>query len=140
MLRNLKVEDFSDYLKLISQLTQVGEVTEKQFVEFVNSQNDNFSVLVYQLDDKIVGCVTYLIEQKIQRSYSCVMHIEDVVTDKDYRGRGISKTLLDKSKEIAKEKNCYKIILDCSLDNIPFYEKIGFCKKEFQMVYRLKND
>lgn len=140
MLRNLKVEDFSDYLKLISQLTQVGEVTEKQFVEFVNSQNDNFSVLVYQLDDKIVGCVTYLIEQKIQRSYSCVMHIEDVVTDKDYRGRGISKTLLDKSKEIAKEKNCYKIILDCSLDNIPFYEKIGFSKKEFQMVYRLKND
>jgi glucosamine-phosphate N-acetyltransferase len=139
MIRLLKQEDYKDYLNLLSQLTQVGEVTENQFKKFVESQGENFEVLVYELDGKVVGCVSYLVEQKIQRSFSCVMHIEDVVTDVDCRGKGISKQLLNKAIEISKEKNCYKIILDCSLDNIPFYEKVGFSKKEFQMVYRIKN-
>jgi len=139
MTRLLKEEDYKDYLNLLSQLTQVGEVTENQFKKFVESQSENFGVLVYELEEKLVGCVSYLIEQKVQRSFSCVMHIEDVVTDIHYRGIGISKQLLNSAIEVSKERNCYKIILDCSLDNIPFYEKIGFTKKEFQMVYKIKN-
>jgi len=30
---------------------------------------------------------------------------------------------------------CYKIILDCSEKNVPFYEKCGFKKKEVQMAF-----
>ncbi|KAK7858846.1 glucosamine 6-phosphate n-acetyltransferase [Quercus suber] len=29
---------------------------------------------------------------------------------------------------------CYKVILDCSLENKAFYEKCGFKQKEIQMV------
>jgi glucosamine-phosphate N-acetyltransferase len=136
MIRLLRETDSQDYYNLLNQLTQVGTVTDEQFEEFVNSQNDRFSVLVWEEDSKIVACVTFLIEQKIQRSYSSVMHIEDVVTDNNYRGRGISKKLLEKAKEIAKDKSCYKIILDCSESNIAFYQKLGFIQKEYQMVYR----
>lgn len=34
----------------------------------------------------------------------------------------------------AKEVGCYKVILDCSEDNVNFYQKCGFTKKEVQMV------
>ena len=139
MIRFLKESDYLNYCNLISQLTIVGEVSSEQFNSFAKLQNKNFGVLVYELDETIVGCVTYLIEQKIQRGFSCVMHIEDVVTDTNHRGKGISKMLLNKAVSIAQENNCYKVILDCSEENVTFYEKIGFSKKEFQMVYRLKN-
>lgn len=139
MIRFLEKKDFFDYCNLISQLTIVGDVTIEQFEIFVNSQNKNFSVLVYELENKVVGCVTYLIEQKIQRSFSSVMHIEDVVTDSQYRGKGISKLLLNWAISIAESSNCYKVILDCSEENTSFYQKIGFQKKEYQMVFRIKN-
>lgn len=32
------------------------------------------------------------------------------------------------------EAGCYKVILDCSEDNVPFYEKCGLTRKEVQMV------
>ena len=32
------------------------------------------------------------------------------------------------------EAGCYKVILDCSEENVPFYEKCGLTKKEVQMV------
>lgn len=34
----------------------------------------------------------------------------------------------------AQELGCYKVILDCSEDNVPFYEKCGLTRKEVQMV------
>lgn len=35
---------------------------------------------------------------------------------------------------------CYKIILDCSQKNIPFYEKCGFSHKEYEMVLYLDHN
>ena len=29
---------------------------------------------------------------------------------------------------------CYKVILDCSSDNVQFYKRCGFTEKEVQMV------
>lgn len=40
------------------------------------------------------------------------------------------EALLDASKA----QGCYKVILDCSEANAPFYEKCGLTRKEVQMV------
>jgi glucosamine-phosphate N-acetyltransferase len=135
-IRELKYEDFQDYVDLLSQLTVVGEVSEEKFREFVEEQGSKQKTLVLEIDGKIRGCLTILIETKIARSHSKVMHIEDVVTHSDWRGKGISRKLIDKSKEIAKELGCYKIILNCSEENLGFYEHLGFTKKEFGMDFR----
>jgi glucosamine-phosphate N-acetyltransferase len=37
--------------------------------------------------------------------------------------------------DFAKKKNCYKVILDCSEKNIPFYKKIGFKEHDISMRY-----
>jgi glucosamine-phosphate N-acetyltransferase len=47
---------------------------------------------------------------------------------------GFGKLLVKKCIEHAKEMNCYKIILNCNENNMIFYEKQGFQKKENQMA------
>ena len=53
-----------------------------------------------------------------------------------YRGKGVGKKLVERLILIGKQKNCDKIVLSSSEENSKFYEKIGFKKKELQMVIR----
>ena len=80
----------------------------------------------------IIGSGTILIEQKFIHGCSLIGHIEDVVVHKDYRKQGIGNILIQDLIEISKTLNCYKIILDCSLNNILFYEKCGLKRSESQ--------
>ena len=84
-------------------------------------------------DDNIVGSMTLLIEMKFTHGCGRVGHIEDVVVDKACRGKGFGKLLIDTGVEIARAQQCYKVILDASEANAPFYEKCGFKRKELQM-------
>ena len=61
-------------------------------------------------------------------------HIEDVVVDKEVRGRGLGKHIIMKLVALARAAGCYKVVLDCSEANAPFYRKCGFEAKEVQMV------
>ena len=54
----------------------------------------------------------------------CRAHIEDVVVRKEFQGRKIGQKIIKYVLEIAKNKGCYKTILDCSDDVKSFYEKI----------------
>lgn len=50
-------------------------------------------------------------------------------------------SIIEQLKHIGKEVGCYKVILDCSSSNVPFYEKCAFKVKEKQMViYFEEND
>ena len=62
-------------------------------------------------------------------------HIEDVVVSKEYEGKGIGIKLVTSLLEKAKAMNCYKTILDCNDELIPFYERIGFKQEANQMRY-----
>jgi hypothetical protein len=42
--------------------------------------------------------------------------------------------VLDALLEHAKAMGCYKVILDCSEENVAFYQKCGLMRKEVQMV------
>ena len=51
------------------------------------------------------------------------------------RGKGFPFRLLEALLVHAQEAGCYKVILDCSDQNVAFYEKCGFERKEVQMVH-----
>ena len=78
-----------------------------------------------------------MIEQKFIHNGGKVGHIEDVVTRKGYEGKGIGKEILNELIKIAKDNECYKIILDCDEKLIKFYEKIGFKKNSIMMRLNL---
>ena len=98
-------------------------------------QNSNHIIHVAIDNNKIVASTTLLIEQKFIHDGGLVGHIEDVVVRKEYEGKGIGIKLVMSMLERAKEKNCYKTILDCKDDVKQFYERIGFKRESNGMRY-----
>ena len=136
-IRQLEKEDYNKkYLLLLKQLSIIDEnkITKNNFDLFVNNLNENNQIYVIEKNNQIIGSITLIIENKIIHNFGKVCHIEDVVIDKNTRGLGLGRKLLDFAKEYSKKNNCYKIILNCSEKNIRFYEKCGFEKKEVEMV------
>lgn len=86
---------------------------------------------------KIIATATLVIELKFIRNCSKCGHIEDVVVDSSYRGLRLGLRVVEALITAAKDSGCYKVILDCSESNAPFYEKCGLVKKEIQMVQYL---
>ena len=98
-------------------------------------ENENHIVHVAELDGKIVGSTTLLIEQKFIHDGGFVGHIEDVVVKKEFEGQEIGMKLVLSLLDVANEKKCYKTILNCEDELIPFYEKIGFKQKSNEMRF-----
>ncbi len=82
--------------------------------------NKNHIILVYEENNKIFASGTLFIEQKLIRNCGLVGHIEDIVVDKELNGKGIGKKLVCSLSEYAKNNGCYKVILDCRNEIVPF--------------------
>lgn len=125
------------FLDLLEQLTTV----EKDMIcydTFVNRLSQiNTSVYVVRKGEEIVATASLFITKRFIHNLGSVGHIEDVVVDKNHRGQGLGQLIINFLVEKAKEAKCYKIILDCSESNVPFYRTCGFSVKELQMVQYL---
>ena len=77
------------------------------------SENEDHVIHVAEVDGKIVGSTTLLIEQKFIHEGGIVGHIEDVVVKKEFEGQGIGMNLVLSLLDVAKERKCYKTILNC---------------------------
>ena len=97
--------------------------------------NPDHIIHVAEINGKIVGSTTLFVEQKFIHNGGRVGHIEDVVVSKKYEGRGIGIKLFRSLLEKANGMNCYKTLLDCQDELIPFYERIGFKQESNQMRY-----
>lgn len=128
-IRELEEKDLSSgFLESLDSLRKASNLDLKKAKEiFKKIKSDSgYTIYVAVLDSKIVGATTLIIEQKFIHDGGLVGHIEDVVVRKEYQGSGIGQKLVKSLLEYAKKKGCYKIILDCADDLVPFYEKIGF--------------
>lgn len=124
-IRNLEKKDIPSCLKLLEQLTVVGDFDYISICEKILN-NSNIHIFVAESENKIVGMATIVIEQKFIHKGGRVGHIEDVVVDKEYRNLNIGRSLIEKCIETAKMNDCYKAILDCDEKNVLFYNKCGF--------------
>ena len=128
-IRELEEKDLSNgFLESLDSLRKASNLDLKKAKEIFRKikSDPGYTIHVAVLDSKIVGATTLIIEQKFIHDGGLVGHIEDVVVRKEYQGSGIGKKLVKSLLEYAKKKGCYKIILDCADDLVPFYEKIGF--------------
>lgn len=92
-------------------------------------------ILVYKEDGDTVATASMLVEWKLIHGGSKVGHIEDVATREGFEGKGYASQLIKELKNMAKIIGCYKVILNCSPENEPFYEKHGFYTNEYGMRY-----
>ncbi|MDQ6863960.1 MAG: GNAT family N-acetyltransferase [Thermoproteota archaeon] len=74
----------------------------------------------------IIGTTTLLVEPKFIFGGARVAHIEDVAVRAEYQKKGIGFKLVNYATEQAVRMRCVRTVLDCSDENIPFYEKIGY--------------
>ena len=130
----VNIHRYNEIFYLLQQLTYAPHLDNLEFNALISSLKPNHHIYLYIKDNKVLGTITLLIEQKLIHQGQCVGHIEDLVVDKDYNGMGIAKELLAYAVKISKDNNCYKVILDCDKKLIPFYEKNAFKEKEIQMV------
>jgi len=138
--RKLQISDKNKgFIELLRQLTVCDSVSDKDFEdrfrELSTLGDDHIiSVIEDESSGKIIATGSIFIEKKFLRNCGKVGHIEDVVVDSNARGLKLGKKIIAFLTEHAHLMGCYKVILDCSLENKAFYEKCGFKQKEIQMV------
>ena len=129
IIREIQEGDIENgFLESLDFLRKASDIEKSKANDILKKiiQDQNHIIHVATDGDKIVGSTTLLIEQKFIHDGGLVGHIEDVVVRKDYEGKGIGIKLVISLLDVAKEKKCYKTILDCKDDVKQFYERIGF--------------
>ncbi|CAK9188138.1 unnamed protein product [Ilex paraguariensis] len=138
--RRLEITDKSKgFIELLQQLTLCGDICDKKFqarFEELSSYADDHLICVIEdhRTGKIIATGSVFIEKKFIRNCGKVGHIEDVVVHSNARGMQLGKKIIGFLSDHARSMGCYKVILDCSVENREFYEKCGFKQKEVQMV------
>ncbi len=129
IIRELRKDDlWNGFLTTLDSLRKASDIDRNKAEEIfdkINSNSDHI-IAVAELDGKIIGSTTLLIEPKFIHEGGLVGHIEDVVIDKNFQGQKIGEKIIKYLFEFAKNRGCYKTILDCTDDVKPFYEKLGF--------------
>lgn len=142
MIRKAQLSDMPRLLDLLHQLSPIANLEkEKNRAELrsvlkrILSNNDYF-LMVAEIGDEIVATATLLIQENLSHQGRPYGHIENVVTDQKYRNNNVGEKMIHFLVQVASFKNCYKVILNCSLSNIHFYQKSGF-KRDLQTEMRL---
>ena len=109
MVREIYENELSKLLNLYLYLHEksVPERTEHLKTTWETIIKDkNHHIIVNEADNKIVSSCVCVIIPNLTRNVRPYAFIENVVTLKDYRGRGYATECLNYAKEIAKKENC----------------------------------
>ncbi len=140
--RTLTGEDLESLLELYRQLDadddqSTPEQSEKVWMQIENDPNIQYFGAIE--NGKVVSTCYAVYIPNLTRGNRGICFIENVVTDKEYRKRGLASKVIDMAVEFAKEHHCYKAILQSGITRTEahqFYENKGFSgssKKAFDM-------
>ncbi|MDP4094581.1 MAG: GNAT family N-acetyltransferase [Bacillota bacterium] len=135
VVRLIKYEELDELLRLYRQLQpEDPDVSENTALKetWDSIYNDpNLHYIVVEVDGKIVASCNITIIKNLTRNLRPYGLIENVITDSNYRKKGYATKALNKAVEIAKEYNCYKVMLLTSSkkeETLKFYEQAGFIR------------
>ena len=123
--RPIQESDIKEVSTLLNQLKKkdVNSIDfKKAWNDFSSNSSSNSVVAIYE--KKIVAYGSIVIENKIRGEVAG--HIEDIVVDKELRGKMLGVKLVKKLIKIGESKNCYRVTLFCDKKLISFYERTGF--------------
>ncbi len=134
-IRNCTEHDFRQILNLLGQLwpdVQLDVERLKQtFVKGLDSECQSY--VCAEIDSKVVGFCSLTVRNSLWQQAG-LGHIDEIVVDSHYRGRGIGSQLLDRVVALARQAGCRRIELDSALHRRAahrFYEQKGFEKRAY---------
>ena len=118
-------------LELYKQLNPedniIDEFTAKNIWKRIEAQNIKY--FIAKENGKIIASCYICIIPNLTRGGKSIGFIENVITDIEYKGKGIGKNIMENAIKYAREQNCYKILLQSGnrrTDAHRFYESVGF--------------
>ena len=132
MVRDIECNELTELLELYLHLHEntvpdTTEILDNAWNTIV--QDKNHHIIVNEVNGKIVSSCVCVIIPNLTRDVRPYAFIENVVTHKDYRGKGYATQCLNYAKEIAIKENCYKMmLLTGSKDDktLSFYNNAGY--------------
>lgn len=132
MIREVNRNDFEGLMKLYMQLHD-NPMPEKtaEIMDLWNRIVDdkNHHIIVAEENGMIVSSCVCVIIPNLTHNQQSYAFIENVVTDNDYRKRGLATQCLNYAKDIALKENCYKLMLltgSKEESTLNFYRKAGY--------------
>ena len=132
MIREIVKEDFNGLMELYMQLHD-NPMPEKtpEIMELWNRilKDKEHHIIIAEEEGKIVSSCVCVIIPNLTHNQRPYAFIENVVTDKDYRKKGLATACLNYAKEIAVKENCYKLMLltgSKKESTLNFYEQAGY--------------
>jgi len=132
MVREIRPSELNDLLELYLDLHEdrVPEMTDRLRVTWETILRDgNHHIIVNEEDGQLVSSCVCVIIPNLTRGIRPYAFIENVVTRRDRRGRGYASECLRHAGEIARENDCYKMMLltgSKSEATLRFYEAAGY--------------
>lgn len=132
MIREANRDDLNALLELYLYLHEdsipdQSEHLSRTWEQIINDPNHH--LIVNEVDGKLVSSCVCVIIPNLTRNVRPYAFIENVVTHKDYRCRGLAQECLNFAREIALKENCYKMMLltgSKDPNTLRFYEKVGY--------------
>ncbi|ANB13595.1 glucosamine 6-phosphate N-acetyltransferase [Sugiyamaella lignohabitans] len=137
-MRPIRAADYDrGVLDVLRVLTTVGDIQREEFEAQFNywfKHNDTYFTLVIVNEfDRVVGVGSAVVERKLIHKCGNVTHIEDIAVARSEQGKKLGLHIIHALTDIGKSQGAYKVILDCSEDNVRFYEKCGFVRVGVEM-------
>lgn len=136
MIREIVPTDFDELMTLYMQLhnnpfPEKSDNVLRLWNQIINDKNHH--IIVAEEDGKIVASCVCVIIPNLTHNQQPYAFVENVITDKAYRKRGLASACLNYAKELAIQKNCYKMMLltgSKEESTLHFYEQAGYNRKD----------
>jgi glucosamine-phosphate N-acetyltransferase len=135
VIRECKEKDFEQVLKLLEQLWPDKKLDREKLHQILlrGLKSESQSYICAVIDENLVGFCSLTIKNSLWQA-GLLGHIDELIVDKHYHGKGIGSMLLGSITKLAKEKGCRRIELDSAFNRAEahkFYEKNGFEKRAY---------
>lgn len=132
MVREAVKKDLDELLHLYLFLHEKDIPEQSQHLQNVWNEtisDKNHHIIVNVVDGRIVSSCVCVIIPNLTRNVRPYAFVENVVTHLECRGKGYATECLNYAREIAKNQNCYKMMLLTSSKEqktLNFYENAGY--------------
>lgn len=136
MIREIIDSDFEGLMQLYTQLHQNDYRLRNEEINNIwqNILSDpNHHIIVSIEEGKLVSSCVCVIVYNLTHNQRPYALIENVITDKEYRNRGLASKCLEYAKQLATKENCYKMMLLTGAkeeSTLHFYQQAGYNQKD----------